>query len=210
MQLRFCRFSDLYSFHKSHSSQVIILFNFRYILQMYQGVSTQCCGVAHNSRFSDLPQSVESFLFTFQYWHLWGIISIPILMPCAYGVPFHPNSRAQYGALSIPYICCFVWGIYHPTHFQWGIHSFHFLLLFIAHSRAYRGIIHPIYCCFVWGIYHPTHFQWGIHSSHFLLLFIAHCIFHHYGVYQFIRGTFHPVSSFSYFYLDSWGIISFP
>ena len=118
------QFSDLYSFHKSHSSQVIIYLTFRYISQMYQGVFTQCRHVAHNSRFSVLPQSVESFLFTFQYLHLWGIIFIPIL--------------AQYGAFTIPYICCFVRGIYHPAHFEWGIYSSHSWLLFVAHYISHH------------------------------------------------------------------------
>ena len=115
------RFSDLYLFHQSYSSQVSIYFNFnfRYILQMYQGVFTQCRGVAHNSTFSDFPQSVYLFLFTSS-------------VLCAYGASFPSQFLAQYGAITIPYICCFVQGTYHPIHFQWGIHSSHSWLLFVA------------------------------------------------------------------------------
>ena len=103
---------------------------------MYQGVITQCCGVAHNSRFSDFSQSVESFLFTFQYLCLWGIISIPILMPCTYGAPFHPNSRAT-------------WGIYHPI----------YLLLCTRHLPSHTfsngAFILPILGCFSLHITSP-------------------------------------------------------
>ena len=118
------RFSDLYSFHKSYSSQVSNYLTFRYISQMYQGVFTQCCGVAHNSTFSDLPQSVESFLFTFNI--------------CTYGALFSSQFSCNMGHFTIPYICCFVRGTYHPIHLQWGIHSSHSWLLFVAHYISHH------------------------------------------------------------------------
>ena len=78
----------------------------RYILQMYQGVITQCSGVAHNLRFSEFSQSAESFLFTFQYLPLWGIISIPILMHMGHlpSYIFCQLFAALYEAFTIPYI----------------------------------------------------------------------------------------------------------
>ena len=117
---------------------------------MYQGVFTQCRGVAHNSRFSDFPQSAESVLFSFQYLCLWGIISIPILM--------------QYGANTIPYICCLVRGIYHPIHFQWGIHSSHSWLLSLhITSPITMGCINSHGAPF-----HPVS-AWGTFSSHLII-----------------------------------------
>ena len=73
---------------------------------MYQGVIAQCSGVAHNSRFSEFSQSAESIPFMFQYLHLWGIISIPILMHMGH-LPSHIFSQlfsALYEAFTIPYI----------------------------------------------------------------------------------------------------------
>ena len=94
---------------------------------MYQGYFSQCRGVAHNSTFPDFPQSVQLFLFIFQYFAPMGHHSIPIL--------------AQYGAITIPYICCFVRGNYHPVLFQWGINPSHSWLLFIAHYIShYQGV----------------------------------------------------------------------
>ena len=113
------RFSDLYSFHKSYSSQVSIYLTLGTSYRCTKGYFTQCRGVAHNSTFPDFPQSVQLFVFTFQYLAPMGHHFIPIL--------------TQYGAITIPYICCFVWGNYHPVRFQWGINPSHSRLLFIAH-----------------------------------------------------------------------------
>ena len=84
------RFSDLYSFHKSYSSQVSIYLTLGTSYRCTKGVFTQCHSVAHNSRFSDFPQSVELFLFTFQYF-------VPM------GHYFLPNS-------------CAIWGNYNPIY----------------------------------------------------------------------------------------------
>ena len=51
------RFSDLYSFHKSYSSQVSIYLTLGTSYRCTKGYFTQCRGVAHNSTFSDFPQS---------------------------------------------------------------------------------------------------------------------------------------------------------
>ena len=58
---------------------------------MYQGVFTQCCGVAHNSRFSDFS-SISRIISFFHF---------SVFAPM--GHYFHPNSRA-------------IWGIYHPIY----------------------------------------------------------------------------------------------
>ena len=89
-----------------------------------KGYFTQCHSVAHNLRISDFPQSAELFLFTFYYFAPMGHHSVPIL--------------AQYGAITIPYSCCFVLGIYHPVHFQWGINPSHSWLLFVAHYISHH------------------------------------------------------------------------
>ena len=57
---------------------------------MYQGVFTQCRGVAHNSTFSDFPSVSRIISFHFS-------VFVPM------GHPFHPNSHA-------------IWGNYHPIY----------------------------------------------------------------------------------------------
>ena len=159
---------------------------------MYQGVFTQCRGVAHNSRFSDLPQSVESFLFTFQYLHLWGIIFIPILV--------------QYGAFTIPYICCFVRGIYHPAHFEWGIYpsilgcfSLHITSPFtLGCINSHGALVHPVFII--------SQFLWT-HGAPFLPIVIFAALiyptFHTHGHLDFssdypkvVSGPFSEISFF--------------
>ena len=116
---------------------------------MYQGVFTQCRGVAHNSRFSDFLQSAELFLFTFQW-------------VCAYGVPFHPNS-------------CTIWGIHHPIYFlnylllctrHLPSHTFsmgHLLIPFLAAFIAH-------YISHYYGVYK---FTWDTFPSHFIMGYLA-------------------------------------
>ena len=135
---------------------------------MYQGVFTQCRGVAHNSRFSVFPQSAESFLFTFQCLHLWGIISIPILVPnsvvCTYGASFHPNSQC-FGALLyhfnayINHICCFVMR-HLPSHLANG-----WTLIFNG------AFILPILGCFHCTLHLPSLWGVSIHTGHLSIPF---------------------------------------
>ena len=121
---------------------------------MYQGVITQCSGVAHNSRFSEFSQSAESFLFTFQYLRLWGIISIPILMHMGH-LPSHIFSQlfaALYKAFTIPYI------------FNRAL------------ALPIVGCIHcTLHLPFLWGVinshgapFHPIS-SWGTLPSHFII-----------------------------------------
>ena len=81
----------MYSSHKSYSSQVGIYFNFnfRYILQMYQGVFHSM------PRCSPLFQ--HSLIFLNQHNYFFSHFSMLVPM----GHHFHPNSRA-------------IWGKYHP------------------------------------------------------------------------------------------------
>ena len=108
---------------------------------MYQGVLTQCHGVAHKSRFSDFPQSAESFLFTFQYF-------------APMGHYFHPNSHAfqwsaPMGHLFIPILMLLystTFMLLNTRHlpsciFSMGHSSFPFLAAFIAHYIShYYGV----------------------------------------------------------------------
>ena len=121
---------------------------FRYILQMYQGVFTQCSGVAHKSRFSDFFQSAESFLFTFQYLHLWGIISIPILM--------HMGHLPSHNFLNYLLLC----KRHSPSHtISMGHSLFPLLAALIAHYISHS-----------YGVYK---FTWGTFPSHFIMEYLA-------------------------------------
>ena len=123
---------------------------------MHQGVLNQCTSVAHNSSFSDESQSAESFLFTFQYLHIWGIISLPILMHMGYS--YHPIYFSN--------ICCLIRGIYHPIYFQWGICPSH-CWLHLLHIKSPIPMGHKIL--------HRAPFQpilsWGTLPSHLIIFF---------------------------------------
>ena len=158
-------FSDLYSFHKSYSSQVSNYLTFRYILQMYQGVFTQCHDVALNSRFSDFFSISITISFHFS-------VFVPM------GHYFHPHSLT-------------IWGKYHPIYlllctghlpsrtFSMGHSFFPFLTAFhfTVHLPSLRGVYiytghlsipfhHLIISLDSWGTY-PSH-------SHFCSSNISH------------------------------------
>ena len=132
---------------------------------MYQGVFIQCRGVAHNSTFSDFPQSAELFLFTFQYFVPMGHFTIPIVT--LYGestIPYIYNPfAALYEAFTIPYIFngafilpilgCFHCTLHLPSLWGVSIHMGHLSIPFKNFPDS-------------WGTY-PSH-------SHFCSSILSH------------------------------------
>ena len=116
---------------------------------MYQGVFTQCYGVAHNSRFSD-------------FFSISKIISFHFSVVCTYGAPFHPNSHA-------------IWGIYHPIYFF----NYLLLCMGQLPSRTFsmRHLLFPFLAAFIahyishyYGVYK---FTWGTFPSRFIMGYLA-------------------------------------
>ena len=93
-----------------------------------------------------------------------------------------PNSQWGVTAhdITIPYICCFVRGTYHPIHFQWGINPSHFLAAFhctlhlpllwsVSIHMGHLSILfhHLILSLHSWGTY-PSHRHFcSTNISHF-------------------------------------------
>ena len=72
------RFSDLYSFHKSYSSQVrnYLTSTLGTSYRCTKGVFTQCCHVAHNSIFPDFSSISQIISFHFSVFCTYGAFTI--------------------------------------------------------------------------------------------------------------------------------------